>query len=25
VESYFIEQNMDMTREGIAFLKSLNV
>ncbi len=25
VESYFIEQNMDMTREGIAFLKGLNV
>ena len=25
VESYFIEQNMEMTREGIAFLKSLNV
>jgi sugar phosphate isomerase/epimerase len=25
VESYFIEQNMDLTREGVAFLKSLNV
>jgi sugar phosphate isomerase/epimerase len=25
VESYFIEQNMEMTREGVAFLKSLNV
>ena len=25
VESYFIEQNMDMTREGVAFLKSLNL
>ena len=25
VESYFIEQSMDLTREGVAFLKSLNV
>jgi sugar phosphate isomerase/epimerase len=25
VQSYFIEQNMEMTREGVAFLKSLNV
>jgi sugar phosphate isomerase/epimerase len=25
VRNYFIEQNMEMTREGVAFLKSLNV
>src|SRR5215468_2841788 len=24
VKNYFVEQNMDMTREGVAFLKSLN-
>jgi len=25
VRNYFVEQNMDMTKEGVAFLKSLNV
>ena len=25
VKNYFIEQNMEMTKEGVAFLKSLNV
>ena len=25
VKNYFIEQNMDMTREGAAFLKALTV
>ncbi|HEY7499158.1 MAG TPA: sugar phosphate isomerase/epimerase [Vicinamibacterales bacterium] len=25
VKSYFVEQNMELTKEGIAFLKSLNV
>jgi len=25
VKNYFIEQNMEMTRDGVAFLKSLNV
>jgi len=25
VKSYFIEQNMDLTKDGVAFLKALNV
>jgi sugar phosphate isomerase/epimerase len=25
VQSYFVEQNMDLTKEGVAFLKTLNV
>jgi len=25
VKSYFVEQNMDLTKEGVAFLKTLNV
>jgi sugar phosphate isomerase/epimerase len=25
VKNYFVEQNMDMTKESVAFLKSLNV
>jgi sugar phosphate isomerase/epimerase len=25
VKSYYIEQNMDMTKEGVAFLKALKV
>jgi sugar phosphate isomerase/epimerase len=25
VKSYFVEQNMDMTKESVAFLKTLNV
>ena len=25
VKNYFVEQNMDMTRESVAFLKTLNV
>jgi sugar phosphate isomerase/epimerase len=25
VKNYFIEQDMDMTREGVAFLKTLTV
>jgi sugar phosphate isomerase/epimerase len=25
VKSYFVEQNMELTKEGVAFLKTLNV
>jgi sugar phosphate isomerase/epimerase len=25
VKNYFVEQNMDMTKDGVAFLKTLDV